>query len=308
MNDFVDNQPSPWWKSLMLLLFYTVSLSFAVQLAALIIGSLSGANLDFINGADNSATGNNRFFMYAILASGTFGTFYLPAFMLQKKEPMTDYFPAEKSPIIFFLLAIGLLFAFGPLMEKVGEWNANMNFPNSLKSIETWMRVQEESSSELIKKVVMVDHLGLLLVNIIVMAVFPAVAEEYYFRGALMGIFGRLFKNIHVTIWVTAIIFSAIHIQFLGFFPRMILGAFFGYMLVWTNNIWVPIVGHFVNNAAVTVLAYYYTTQGKSFEDLQAYDSYSIFVYLGSLILTIAIAIVFYKKSKEYSTHDERLD
>lgn len=308
MNDFVDNQPSPWWKSLMLLLFYTVALSITVQLAALIIGSLSGANLDFINGADNSATGNNRFFMYAILASGTFGTFYLPAVMLQKKEPMTDYFPAEKSPIIFFLLAIGLLFAFGPLMEKIGEWNANMNFPDSLKGIETWMRVQEESSSELIKKVVMVDHLGLLLVNIIVMAVFPAVAEEYYFRGALMDIFGRLFKNIHVTIWVTAIIFSAIHIQFLGFFPRMILGAFFGYMLVWTNNIWVPIVGHFVNNAAVTVLAYYYTTQGKSFEDLQAYDSYSIFVYLGSLILTIAIAMVFYKKSKEYSTHEQRLD
>lgn len=308
MNDFVDNQPSPWWKSLMLLLFYTVALSITVQLAALIIGSLSGANLDFINGADNSATGNNRFFMYAILASGTFGTFYLPAVMLQKKEPMTDYFPAEKSPIIFFLLAIGLLFAFGPLMEKIGEWNAIMNFPDSLKGIETWMRVQEESSSELIKKVVMVDHLGLLLVNIIVMAVFPAVAEEYYFRGALMDIFGRLFKNIHVTIWVTAIIFSAIHIQFLGFFPRMILGAFFGYMLVWTNNIWVPIVGHFVNNAAVTVLAYYYTTQGKSFEDLQAYDSYSIFVYLGSLILTIAIAMVFYKKSKEYSTHEQRLD
>ena len=308
MNDFVDNQPSPWWKSLMLLLFYTVSLSIAVQLTALIIGSLSGANLDFIHGAETSATGNNRFFMYAILASGTFGTFYLPAVMLQKKESMIDYFPAEKSPIIFFLLAIGLLFAFGPLMEKIGEWNANMNFPDSMKGIETWMRVQEESSSELIKKVVMVDNFGLLLINIIVLAVFPAVAEEYYFRGALMDIFGRLFKNIHVTIWITAIIFSAIHIQFLGFFPRMFLGAFFGYMLVWTNNIWVPIVGHFVNNAAVAVFAYYYTVQGKSFEDLQAYDSYSIFVYLGSLILTIAIAIVFYKKSKEYSTHEQRLD
>lgn len=308
MNDLVDKQPSPW-KSLILLMLYTVTLSISVQLIALLLGSLSGANImDFMNESNTSGVGNSRFFMYAMLASGTFGTFYLPAVILQKKEPMVDYFTAEKSPLIFFCLAVGMLVVFGPLMEKIGEWNSNMNFPESLKGIENWMRAQEESSNGLIKKVVMVDNFGLLLINIIVLAVFPAIAEEYYFRGALMNIFGRVFNNIHITVWLVAIIFSAIHVQFLGFFPRMILGAFFGYMLVWTNNIWVPIVGHFVNNALVAVFAYYYTLQGKTFEELQSYDSYSVFVYLGSIILTIAIAIVFYKKSKENSSHGERLD
>src|SRR5690606_31006645 len=166
---------------------------------------------------------------------------------------------------MFYVLAVAVLVAFSPMMELIGEWNAQMTLPESLKGVEIWMRTQEDASNDLIKKVVMVDHIGLLFVNIIVLAVFPAVAEEYYFRGSLMHIFNRIFKNIHVTIWVTAIIFSAIHVQFFGFFPRVILGAFFGYMLIWTNNIWVPILAHFVNNAIVTVLAFYYTTQGKTF-------------------------------------------
>lgn len=299
MNDFLEKEPSPWY-SLMMLLVYTFTFSVGIQLFALLLGELTNSSLiTFLQGNSDSESlgGNSRFFMYALLASGTFGTFYLPSVVLQKREPFHTYFPIEKAAPIFYVFAVAVLIASSPMMEFVAEWNAKMTLPESLKGVENWMRTQEDASNDLIKKVVMVDQIGLLVVNLIVLAVFPAVAEEYYFRGSLMHIFNRIFKNIHVTIWVTAIIFSAIHVQFFGFFPRMILGAFFGYMLIWTNNIWVPILGHFVNNAIVTVLAYYYTTQGKTFEELQTYDSYSIFVYLGSLMLTVVIAVLFYKKS-----------
>lgn len=308
MNDFLEKQPSPW-MSLVLLLVYTVAFSIGIQILALLIGELNGSNIqDFISGSTATATGNSRFFIYALLACGTFGTFYLPAVVLQKREPMFQYFPTENTPVAFYALAVAFLVAFAPLMGLIAEWNAHVTFPEGLKGVENWMREQEDSSNELIKKVVMVDHLGLLFVNIIVLALFPAIAEEYYFRGSLMHIAQRIFKNMNVTIWITAIIFSAIHVQFFGFVPRVLLGAFFGYMLYWTNNIWVPILGHFVNNATVAVYAYYCTTQGKTFEEMQSADTYSNFVYLGSVILTIAIAILFYNKSKQYSTHGKRLD
>lgn len=310
MNDFLEKQPSPWY-SLMMLLVYTFAFSIGIQLLVLMLGELTNSSaIGFMQGNNSpeSLGGNSRFFMYALLASGTFGTFYLPSVFLQKREPLHTYFPIEKTVPMFYVLAVAVLVAFSPMMELIGEWNAQMTLPESLKGVEIWMRTQEDASNDLIKKVVMVDHIGLLFVNIIVLAVFPAVAEEYYFRGSLMHIFNRIFKNIHVTIWVTAIIFSAIHVQFFGFFPRVILGAFFGYMLIWTNNIWVPILAHFVNNAIVTVLAFYYTTQGKTFEELQTFDSYSIFVYLGSFMLTAVIAFLFYKKSKSNINNGEGLD
>ncbi|MGN0003979.1 MAG: lysostaphin resistance A-like protein [Sphingobacterium composti] len=299
MNDYLEKQPSPWY-SLMMLLVYTFAFSIGIQLLALTLGELTNSSAStFLQGDDTTSLGSNsRFFMYALLASGTFGTFYLPSVVLQKREPFQAYFPVQQISPVFYVLAVGILVGFSPMMELIAEWNAKMTLPESLKGVENWMRTQEDASNDLIKKVVMVDHIGLLFVNLIVLAIFPAVAEEYYFRGSLMHIFNRIFKNIHITIWVTAIIFSAIHVQFFGFFPRMILGAFFGYMLIWTNNIWVPILAHFVNNAIVTVLAFYYTTLGKTFEELQTYDSYSIFVYLGSFMLTVVIAVLFYKKSK----------
>jgi len=309
MNDFLEKHPSPWY-SLMMLLVYTFTFSVGIQLLVFTLGELTNSSaVDFLQGNNNNESiGSSRFFMYALLASGTFGTFYLPAVVLQKREPIHTYFPMQQSANIFYVMAVAVLVGFSPMMELIAEWNAQMTLPESLKGIENWMRTQEDSSNDLIKKVVMVDQLGLLFLNLIVLAVFPAVAEEYYFRGSLMHIFNRVFKNIHLTIWVTAIIFSAIHVQFFGFLPRVILGAFFGYMLVWTNNIWVPILAHFVNNAIVTVLAYYYTTQGKTFEELQTYDSYSIFVYLGSFMLTVVIAVLFYKKSKSYINNGEGLD
>src|SRR5690606_33227532 len=104
-----------------------------------------------------------------------------------------------------------------------------------LENTENWMRSQEDQMKDLTKQLVMVDSIGKLMLNMLVMAVIPAIVEEYYFRGALQNILGRLFKNIHVAIWVTAIIFSAIHVQFYGFFPRMLLGLIFVYAFLWSK-------------------------------------------------------------------------
>ncbi|MEG1774662.1 MAG: CPBP family intramembrane glutamic endopeptidase, partial [Oscillospiraceae bacterium] len=50
-------------------------------------------------------------------------------------------------------------------------------------------------------------------------------------------------------IWMAAFAFSMFHMQFYGLIPRMLLGAYFGYLLVWTRSLWIPIIAHFANNA-----------------------------------------------------------
>lgn len=285
----------------MILLGLTLSCSIVVQLLVLILGVFSGGGIAELldNGGDLSSFSDRPFFLYALLVSSSFGTFLLPALVLQKLEPYFNYFPVEdKRSWLSYAIAAALLFAFGPIMQLIGEANMTMTLPDSWNKIEVWMRTQEDSMAVLTERIVMVDRWELLLANIIVMAIMPAIAEEYYFRGSLMHMIQRLTKNYHLTVWISAIIFSAIHVQFFGFFPRMILGVFFGYMFVWTQNIWIPIVAHFVNNATVAVLAFVYTRQGKTYADLQTYESYSIFVYIGSFMLTVLLGMWFYKISK----------
>jgi membrane protease YdiL (CAAX protease family) len=94
------------------------------------------------------------------------------------------------------------------------------------------------------------------LAAIVILAVVPAIGEELLFRGILQNKITLLTKNYHVAIWVSAIIFSAIHFQFYGFVPRVLLGALFGYLYVWSGNLGVAILAHFINNGFTLFLIY----------------------------------------------------
>ena len=154
--------------------------------------------------------------------------------------------PQALAAMVIMLLAI-------PGINLPSAWNQQMVLPEWMSGIEQWMRMQEDSAAQLTEQFLRVDTVGGLLVNIGLMALLPAVGEEWTFRGVVQGMFTR---NKHVAIWATAAIFSFVHMQFYGFLPRMLLGAMFGYMLWWTGSLWVPMLMHFVNNCAAAVVAY----------------------------------------------------
>jgi membrane protease YdiL (CAAX protease family) len=95
--------------------------------------------------------------------------------------------------------------------------------------------------------------------------VIPAIGEEFFFRGGIQNIISDK-KNIHVAVWVSAFVFSAIHMQFYGFIPRMLLGGMYGYLLFWSGSLWLPVIAHFVNNG-MAVLVYYLRYNGSSMPD-----------------------------------------
>jgi hypothetical protein len=79
-------------------------------------------------------------------------------------------------------------------------------------------------------------------------------------------------KNIHVAIWISSILFSAFHVQFFGFVPRLLLGALFGYLYYWSGNIFVPMLAHIINNS-LTVIVIYLNQQGMVSDEMVADDS-----------------------------------
>lgn len=296
----IQQQNSPL-KSLLLLLILTFAISIGFQAGLLGIYSVLSEDVAPLSLEISEIVGSKLLILKLFLLVSSVVTFLLPSLVLQRIENRYLYFPYSGwKDYKMYVLILSFLISFVPVMSKVGEWNMQMRLPESLAELESWMQLKENQMSRQISVIAMDGSWSGLLMNTVVLAIVPAVCEEYFFRGSLQGIFFRWFSNAHVAIWLVAFIFSAIHVQFYGFFPRMILGVFFGYMLVWSGNIALPIFAHFVNNFSITLLAFWYTRQGKTYEDLQSIDSYSIFLYLGSMIASGFIVWLFYIYSGKY--------
>ncbi|MEI6122433.1 MAG: CPBP family intramembrane glutamic endopeptidase [Bacteroidota bacterium] len=163
---------------------------------------------------------------------------------------------SAKIPWLLLLLAVCVMVVGLPFINWIGEVNANLSLPRAFSGVEQWMRASETEADNITTAFLSTTTLGGFLVNLLMIAVLPALGEELFFRGTLQKIFSKWFKNIHVSVLVTAFIFSAIHFQFFGFLPRFLLGMFLGYAFYWARNLWVPIAIHFVNNALAVVVAF----------------------------------------------------
>lgn len=218
---------------------------------------------------------------------------------LNEVKPKSYYYFDQPVHIYLLIVVFALMFLSNPLLEYITVLNQKMSLPEALKSVEIWMKNSEEQAAELTKKLLTMKGLGDLSINLVMIAIIPAIGEELFFRGGIQNILGQWFKNHHVAIWVTAIIFSSIHMQFYGFFPRMFLGALFGYILVYGKSIWLAILGHFLNNGTAVVMAYILQKQGKSLDELDKNPSFEWYGYAISTIFTVALLVLFFKKAKE---------
>ena len=171
-----------------------------------------------------------------------------------------------------YILAVVIMLCAIPGINLLVDLNGRIVLPPCLEHLEQILKRQEEAAAALTLRFLQADNFGTLLINIGLMALLPALAEELSFRGTLQQILSGQKRSYHLAIWVTAFIFSAIHMQFYGFIPRMLMGAMFGYIFVWTGSLWVPVLMHFTNNA-VAVLAFYFSdntdvlTDNKSIAD-----------------------------------------
>ena len=154
-----------------------------------------------------------------------------------------------------------IILAGSPFIEWVSLVNQHLVLPSWMSAIEEWMRNSENQANAITEAFLTTKSIGGLLGNIFIVAVLPAFGEELLFRGLLQKLIKNMTRNSHWAIWITAALFSALHLQFFGFVPRMLLGALFGYLLEWTGTLWLPIIAHFINNAA-GVIVFFVTGEG----------------------------------------------
>lgn len=144
-----------------------------------------------------------------------------------------------------------------PAMNALVAWNESLTLPASLASLETAMRQSEDAAKEAVEILFGGTSVGDLIVCLLIIGVLAGVSEELFFRGALQRLLSSGCLGPHGAIWVTAIVFSVFHMQFFGFFPRLVLGAFFGYLLYWSGSVWLPAMLHVLNNSLVVWTTWY---------------------------------------------------
>ncbi|NIJ53564.1 CPBP family intramembrane glutamic endopeptidase [Dyadobacter arcticus] len=297
LDHLVSRVPGTWGSLLVLIGFVLIGMAVGNILALMILAMFLSADAESISGLlsqliTNPAKVPNGWYALMIL-QGTvhFFSYLLPSlvywFYIERRA--IGEFNFKKSPSLqIWLLAFLLVLIFIPINSKFIEWNAAMKLPDAWSGLEIWMREKEDQLSVLTSFLTSYTNFSQLLIALFVVTLLPALGEEVLFRGVIQNKLLQQLSNPHVAIWISAAIFSAIHFQFYGFLPRMMLGALFGYLYYWTGSLWVAVYAHFVNNGFVLVMMYLHNIKLVNI-NIEETKSMPYLMVLGSLVLSFGI-------------------
>jgi membrane protease YdiL (CAAX protease family) len=222
-----------------------------------------------------------------------FGLIVVPLILiriLRSRDYASELFKGTVFPQTL-LIMLALVFVFTGVNSIFIDWNQNITFPDgieqTLKALEDKLREQTEFLTKF-------DSIGQLILAVVVVSILPGIGEELVFRGIIQREFYRASRNIHVSIWVSAAIFSAIHMQFYGFVPRMLLGALFGYIYYWSGSLTMSMIAHLFNNGMMVVALYFYQ-QGALDIDVESTEAAPWPIVATSAAATAALGFMFWK-------------
>lgn len=233
--------------------------------------------------------------------TNSIGVFVIPAILIAwlfEYKPL-DFLKLNRIPFISSLLIVIVsMYLLIPATELISEWNMSLKLPAALADLEAWMSSTEKAAEELTLKFLRMENANVLIINLVMIGLIPAVGEELLFRGVIQQYLSAWFTNKHAAVLVTAFLFSALHLQFFGFLPRFLLGIYLGYLMVWSENLWYPMVGHLINNGSAVV--FYYFTQDQLDEKITNPEMVpqSPWLLLSTLFVFALLTLIFIKKQR----------
>lgn len=216
-------------------------------------------------------------------------------YAITRERPMDQL--GFRKPVKSWMLLIGvaLMFVSLPLTNILGDWNAKVNFG----ALENWLKMLEDAAGDLTQRMLEVDTIWGLMGNLLVIALIPAIGEELTFRSVLQQALTKR-CNVHLSVFLSAFIFSFIHFQFYGFLPRLFLGLLLGYLFYYSGSIWTTILMHFINNGTAVVMGYL-EYKGYTNMEWEHFGSTSnVAVLVASLVITIGMIWIVAKKQSNY--------
>ena len=286
------------WKELRIIVLIIFSSFVFVNLVISVFYIISG-------GVSSSGIENlleDRILMLS-LNSLSIMIFISPYFYVNKLSNYSiKIFPINSTLVILVLLST---FFFMILNSGVIEWNKSINFPEFMNSFENWAFNKEKELEKITIFLISFENNWEFLFGILSIALIPGICEEYLFRGVLQKNFYLISKNIHIAVWLSAFFFSALHLQFYGFFPRMLLGVLFGYIYYWSGSIVYPMIAHIFNNF-FSLTIFYFSQKGLLNENFEVSINSSPKIPMVLIIISVVLFIGFMYLLRKYFLDNEK--
>lgn len=232
--------------SLMLLFGLMLTLLFIAALFSQVLSSSLG--MDTRSATLTAAVFQNvfAFILPAVIVAWLSGSGITKGLCIGKAPSLR----AVAGIIIIFICAV-------PALNALVAWNESLHLPESMGAIEKTLREMEQNAANATTGILDVSSWGAMLAGVAIIGVLTGCGEELFFRAGLQNtLCSKGWVKPHIAIWTTAVIFSIMHMQFFGFVPRMLMGAYFGYILFWTGSVWNSVIAHAINNSVVVVTAW----------------------------------------------------
>lgn len=208
------------------------------------------------------------------------------------RRPVEYLWTNTKFPFMLMAVVLCVMFISSPLIEWLSNINEKMVLPNFLSGVQKWMRDAEDQTRAAEEVMFNMPTTLSMIKNVLFVGLFTAIAEEFMFRGVIQTILIQWTKNKHIAVWITAILFSAFHMQFFGFLPRLFLGVIFGYFVVWSGSIWPAVWAHFINNSTAIVVTWLFQHKkiGVNPDDEHVFNNA---LYISSLIVVLFLMFLY---------------
>lgn len=181
-----------------------------------------------------------------------------------------------------------------PAMNWIIAANAQLPLPEGIAET---LRQAEATATRTTELMLGGSDVISLVMSLLIVAVLAGFSEELFFRGMMQRVFSGCRMNAGVAIWLTAILFSAMHMQVYGFVPRMLLGAYFGYLLLWSGSLWLPVLMHILNNASFIIARHSALGGNTDFNALGAEGGTLSYVIVGASVALTIVGLVLTRRA-----------
>lgn len=223
-------------------------------------------------------------------------SFILPAWIcyrLMKPDPLRSLGLKRSFSGAWILLTVAAMAAAVPALNEIIHLNESIRFSPAVDALfSQW----EEQAQTMTDVMLSTDSVGGLIAGILIIGILTGFGEEIFFRGALQPMLVGKGVSASGAVWIAAIVFSIMHFQPYGFIPRVLLGAFFGYLYLWSGSIWLPATAHALNNSMVVLMTWLsrHGTSESWYEDAGVSDGFPAMA-LVSVAATCAVIFAIYK-------------
>lgn len=294
---------TPFVQLLILILLVLFSMLITFFAGMLIAIPMFGADIfDMLTQASGLENPDDIALMKYFQIVSQIGMFIIPAVLfaiLITSQPAAYLWLKTLPGLLTVVCAIILIFTILPGINWLIGINETLSLPDWMQGIENWMRESEGNAARLTEAFLKTETVGGLFLNLFMIALLASIGEELLFRGVLLRLFTDIFKNVHAAVWLSAILFSMFHLQFFGFLPRLALGIIFGYLVVWSGSLWLPIIAHFINNGAA-VLVYYFYNLGATDIPVESFGNVeNNLLFILSIVVSAVLITTIYFLNKE---------